>query len=437
MATAIRSLPLPRSCVLAPGVRLHVVRVARFATTVCRIVAHRRLGPDAATAAVLAKVLASATARHPTRRALADALADLYGATLHVGVGKLGDRQLFSAALEWPTSHVVASRTALATGLALLGDVFARPAREAGAGGGLRRDLLASERTNLVRAHAALKGDKAAYALRQLIATACRGEPFARDARGTAAEARRVTARAATALHRDLVRRAPIDIWLVGDVPPATAERAVRTHMDLPGRGARARAMPPSVSTRAARPRPRRRVLRDEVAQTRLALAWRGAVSPRGAAGAAASTLAGVLGGGAYGRLFKVLREAEGLCYDASAYWDRSKGLLVVELGVDPGDERRALAGVRALFRDVAAGHLDAEAHAAFLEDQAHQVRTLTDQRGALLGWFQQAQALGLDPDPRVRLEALHRVTPAAVRRLGRRLGLDAVLVLRPDRAGA
>ncbi|MDJ0973560.1 MAG: insulinase family protein [Planctomycetota bacterium] len=432
MATATRPIPVPRPRVLAPGVRLFVVRTKRFATSVCRIVVHRPLGPDAATAAVLAKVLASATARHPTRRALADALADLYGATLHVGVGKLGDRQLFSANLEWPTAHVTTARTALAQGLELLGDVFTRPAREPGTPALLRRDLVASERTNLLRAHAALKGDKAAWTLRQLIATTCRGEPFARDARGRAAEARAVTAEAVTALHTEVIRRAPIDIWFVGDVAPAAAERAVARHLAWPERVRRPMTAPKAVSMRPARPRPRRRVFEDAVAQTRLAFAWRGIVPHRGPAAAAALALGGVLGGGAYGRLFKELREAQGLCYDASAYYDRSKGLVVVELGVDPGDERRAAQGVRALWREVASGHLDAHAHAAFLEEQAHRIRTLGDQRGAWLGWLQQADALGLDPDPQARFERLRRVTPAALRGVGRRLGLDTTVVLRP-----
>ena len=105
MTTSTRRCPPPTTRDLAPGVRLHVVRTRQFATTLCRIVAHRPLGPDAATAAVLTKVLASATERHPTRRALADALADRYGASLHVGVGKLGDRQLLTATLEWPKTR--------------------------------------------------------------------------------------------------------------------------------------------------------------------------------------------------------------------------------------------------------------------------------------------------------------------------------------------
>ncbi len=133
----------------------------------------------------------------------------------------------------------------------------------------------------------------------------------------------------------------------------------------------------------------------------------------------------------------RVVREQEGLCYDAGAHFDRAKGLLVVQLGVDPQDERRARRRVLELQREVARGQLDPEAHAAFLEERHGYVEMLADVRGALLGWFQMAHALRLPLDPREHLPVLASVTARDVRRVGARLRLDAMVSLRPPGGGA
>ena len=62
-------VPITRD--IAPGVRLHLLRTNRFTTSFCRVVLHRDLGPEATATAILAQVMQSATARHPTREALA------------------------------------------------------------------------------------------------------------------------------------------------------------------------------------------------------------------------------------------------------------------------------------------------------------------------------------------------------------------------------
>jgi predicted Zn-dependent peptidase len=183
---------------------------------------------------------------------------------------------------------------------------------------------------------------------------------------------------------------------------------------------------------RAARARPRRVVLPDEVVQGKLVLGFRGAIRPGTAASLGAETLAGVLGGGSYARLFKVVREVHGLCYYASAGWHRAKGLLLVQTGLDPAKEREARRRILALQREVASGVLDPDALRGFRRAAEHQVAALHDSPRAMIGWHQERTALGLDPSPTRWLAALRRVPPAAVRRAGARLALDTSVWLAP-----
>jgi predicted Zn-dependent peptidase len=413
VAVVARDLPVTRE--LGRGVRLHVLSTDRFTTSVCRVVWHADLGPDTTAMAVLAGVLRTATAKHPTREALARRLDDLYGASLTLSNEKLGDRLLLASTLEWPTGLLPGAEGLLPEGLGLLREVLSEPKR--GADGTLDAEIVATERVNQGRAIAALEDDKGRYALRRATQLACAGEPYARDPEGRREDLDGVTAEALAALHARLLATAPMDVFVVGDLTPREAELAVRHHLLWDGRAAKPAALASAAGVAAARARPRR-------------------VVERQALYAAAHTLAGVLGGGPYARLFKVVREVHGLCYYASAGWNEAKGLLVVQLGVDAKNEARARKFVLELFREVADGTLEASALEGYREAVAHRVASLADSRGGMIGWTQQALTLGLDPSPARYLARVRRVTPRDVRAVGRRLTLDTVFALGEFGAG-
>jgi predicted Zn-dependent peptidase len=419
--------PIRRGAV-APGVRLHLLSTDRFATTVCRVVFHRDLGPEATATSLLSQVLCAATESHPTREALAGRLADLYGARLRVGVEKLGERQLLVATLDWPTRGLPGRLASLREGLSFLREAISRPMRE-GRGPALDRALVATESRNLVRSLRAVRDDKARYALRRCLETACAGEAFALDVEGRLEDVAAATPEALAEVHARLLATAPVDVLVAGDLGWAEAVAAVRRHLLWPGR-TRTRATPPPASTRRPPSRARRLVETDAVRQGKLAMAWRADLDPRSPLAPAASVLAGTLGGTAASRLFRVVRETHGLCYYVGAAWVKSKGLLLVQAGIDPANARRVERLVASLVREVASGRLESEAHGAALEAARSRVRALADDRGSALALELEAASLGLDPRPERALRDLEAVTPADVRRAGRGLGRAATFLL-------
>jgi predicted Zn-dependent peptidase len=434
MATRGKRGDVPVTREIVPGVRLHLLRTDRFTTSHCRVVLHRDLGTEAGATAILASVLESATAEHPTREALAHRLADLYGAALHLGVGKLGDRQILVGSLDWPTAFVPDAEPQLAAGLELLREVWSRPKRGPD-GSALDAELVETERVNHLRSLRGLRDDKGRYALTRCLESVCADEPYGLDVNGTEAQAAAVTPASLAALHARLLATAPMEIFLVGNLSLRAAAGAIRRHLLWPGRASRVRRLPPVASVRAARARPRRIVETDHITQGKIVLCLRGALRPGTAHAAAAETLAGVLGGGSYGRLFKVVREEHGLCYYASAGWQRAKGLLLIQTGVEPAQAARAQREILELTRAVSGGALDPESLAHYRLDIEHRVAALRDSPRAMLGWYQERLALGLDPSPDVWLAGQRAVTSAAVRRAGARLSLDTAFHLMPENA--
>lgn len=429
---SVRSQRVVRSLV-GPGIRLHVLPTDLFATTVCRVVLHRDLGAEATATSLLSQVLQSATARLPTRRALADRLADLYGATLDVSVQKVGDRQLLLGTLEWPTDHVPRASRQLGDGLALLSDVLSDPVRGPG---GLDPGIVETERKNLERSLRALPEDRYRYAEARAIALTCAGEPHALEVLGRLEDLAAITPGDLAALHARLLARAPADVFLAGDVDPREAREAVTRHLLWPNRRARPVRPPSASSVRTPRRRPRRVIERQDVVQGRIVLTWRGRVPPSSPLAPAARALAGLLGGGSFARLFRVVREEQGLCYYADASWSTAKGYLLVHTGIDAEDESRALRLIRRLQAEVARGEVDDAAWRAWRETEATRAHALREDRRAMLAWHQGRAALGLDPSPaRWRAETLS-VTTAGIRRVGRRLGPEVTFLLRPPGVG-
>jgi predicted Zn-dependent peptidase len=423
-----------RTSALAPGVRAHVLSTDRFTTSVCRVVLHRDLGPEATATSLLAQTLESATARHPTREALAHRLADLYGAGLSVRVEKMGDRQLLAASLEWPSVPLPGRKPSVEEGLSFLREVLTEPKR--GKDGLLDADVVAVEARNLVRSLEAIRDDKARYALRRCLETACVGEPYALDAEGRVEDVPPATPRVLSDLHARLVRTAPVEVFFSSHLDPERARSALRRHLLWEGRSRVPAPVPPVASVRSARARPARVVEADAVVQGKMALAFRAPLLPNSPLAPAALAIAGILGGTSVSRLFKVVRETHGLCYYASASWLRAKGLMIVQSGVEPANEPRARRLILRLAREVAGGRLEPRAWEAVREGFHALVRAIRDDRGAAIGFAQEMTALHLDPRPESHARAMDAVRPSDVRRAGRALRLDSSFFLAPEGAG-
>ena len=108
----------------------------------------------------------------------------------------------------------------------------------------------------------------------------------------------------------------------------------------------------------------------------------------------------------------------------------KSKGLLLVQSGVEPRNEPKARRLIHTLLAEVAGGTLDAQAFEAVREAAVARAAALRDERGGVLGLLQEASALGTDPRPERQLAALLAVTPADVKRVGRLLAPAASFFL-------
>lgn len=390
-----------------PGGRLFVLPSRQFKTTFLKLFLRRPLDEATTATALLASMLRRGTARHPTRRALAVHLEELYGASFTTDVSKLGEQQLLTLRVEGLHDRFLdRPLDLLGRGLDLCREVLEQP-REVN--GGFPEEVVAQERCNLKRFLEGVINDKMAYATRRLTEEMFRGEPYGRYEYGSLDELPRPTPGDLRRHLRRLVAASPLDVFVVGDHRPATVARLVRDRLVLSRQGSSA-AGPAPVTPR--RRRARRVVERREVGQGKIVQGWR-VPRPRGERAFYGLMLFNaLLGGGPFSKLFRHVREEAGLAYYADSLVDKAKGALFVSTGIDSSRAEEVLALIRRQVRDLRRGRVEREVVRAARASLVHRLQSLVDQPGPRV-----AQLLDLleSGRPRPLEEVIRRVRRTTV----------------------
>ena len=307
------------------GVAVHLHRTTAFKTVLLQWVAECPLDEGVPARALLPDLLTRATRRLPSLAAVAARCEELFATELISGASGFGDRQLLRFGFETVADRH-AGRPLFREAVELLADVLHDPPLVDGA---FRADHLEQERENLVHAIESIEDDKHLLAFRRMLEAMHSGTPFARHAWGTVLEAEALTEPLVRAAWEQLVRHAPARLLVVGDV---SEEQALWAAGCLAG-GRRPPPAGPIVPPGPVQREPQELCETQPLAQSKLAIGYR---LPRARLpGSAAPLLGLVLGGDSFSRLFKRVREAEGLAYGCSAAVSVENATLVVQAGID------------------------------------------------------------------------------------------------------
>ena len=414
---------------IAPGARLHVSQERKWKTTLIVARLSCSLAEDPTRTALVPLVLARGTVRLRTPREVARHLEELCDADFDVDTLRLGDAQVVELRLEVAGSTYVGGRDTLGEGLDFLADVIFRPALDSS--GCFAESGLAIEKENLRRAIEGLRDERAEYAVERTARLLGRGEPSERYQLGDVADLPSIGGADLAARWRALIARAHIDLFVCGECDAREVERAVRTRFPLASAADR---IPAPLPLTAPRPGPEVREMEcAALSQAHLCLGYRTGIGYLEKDYAPLAVLHALFGADAQSRLFKRVREKEGLAYEAGASFDQLKGTLTAHVGVDPRDVDRAEAIVgeelaRLCEEAVPEPELEEARRYAFERlreaDDDPLARAALEHAGALVGGEPVSHATLLD-----RLRA---VTADEVREVARRLRLDAVFLFAP-----
>ncbi len=333
-----------QNMMLADGVGYLPLRDNRFKTSRLSVGIFLPLKEETAAAyAILPELLTHATAHSPNMIALHRRQSRLYGAAVMGGVQRLGDHQVITLSVSCiENSFALAGEDVVTACAQLLCEMLFCP--HLSADGLFDAVDVEQEKRCLKERIAAAINDKRAYARMQCDALLASGEPYGVPACGTMETAEALTRESITAAWKSMLKTAVFQWFYAGADDGEAVKACIRTAFDGI---ARAPYAGKTVTDFTPLENPRRGFTRIQVNQAKLVMTFRmQAHEPDTQSVMTARLLSALFGGTPSSLLFSNVREKMSLCYYCGSSFERVKGVLTVDSGVDAANVGRAEAEI-------------------------------------------------------------------------------------------
>ncbi len=336
---------------LCEAVRCLTLPDTRFKTARITVGLFMPLTPDTVEEqAILPFLLTRACAAYPDFTALQRRLNRLYGAAVSGDVARVGETQALLL-----TAECTADRYALhgehvaADCAALLCEMLFAPALENGI---FRENDVAIEKRCLAQTVAAQINEKQWYARCQAEKLLCPDDAYSIGRYGEIDRIEALTAERITAAWKRVLREATVQILVQDEKElPLVEETFRRGFSQVEGRA------PARCGTLMHKPSEAvRRIERLDVNQCKLVMGFATECAGDDRDVPAMRVMSALLGGTATSLLMKNVREKLSLCYYCSSQYDRLKGVMFVQSGVEEGQAARTEEEVLRQIENIRAG---------------------------------------------------------------------------------
>ena len=412
--------------VLAEGVYFSDVRDSRFKTMKISANLIVPLSEENASAnALLCGVLSRSTKAYPDFTALSKKLSSLYGAELNVSIRKAGDNQVLTISASGLDDRYTLGGESVARELSeLLCGVIFEPNLEDGA---FVESEVEQERRQLLDLIDSEFNDKRIYANGQLIRTMCADETFGLKRYGTAEKIKEVTVHSLYGTWQNLLKTAVFEIMYIGDSSPEKAAKVFAKAFESVDRA------PVSAETQIVRRAGEvKRVVEEmNVSQSKLVMGLRAGIALPDSEVPAAALMCAILGGTAHSKLFCNVREKQSLCYYCASRYDKVKGLVIIDSGVEGENIEKLEAGVLKEIEDMKNGVIsDFEIDATKMA-VINSYHTSNDTVSGIEAWYSAQLFEDSFKTIEEMAETINAITKEEIIAAAKKLTLDTVFVLK------
>ncbi|MBQ2943516.1 MAG: insulinase family protein [Ruminococcus sp.] len=411
---------------IAQGVNFSAISDNRFKTMKISATVLVPLCKDTVSAyALLTQVMTRSCEEYPDFTALSKKLSSLYGASLSGGVRKLGESLALTFSVSGLDDRYALTQESISEELSrILCSVIFKPL--------LCKDAFdieetEQERRQLIELAEGEINDKRAYANNRLLELMCEGESYALRRYGTVESIKKVTAKELYSAWQTMLKSAHFEIFFIGESSANTA-RAVFTE-----EFAKITREPFELSTDIVRSAECVREFEDrmEVAQAKLLLGFRAGVGGTDEGVTAMRLMCAILGGSAHSKFFVNVREKQSLCYYCVSRYQRAKGIITVESGVEFDNIEKTKKAILAELDAIRKGYVtDDEINFAKLS-VANDFVSICDTVSGIGEWYVSQLADGRLLSVEEAIDDFNSVTKEQIVEAANKLTLDTVYVLR------
>ncbi len=375
--------------------------------------------------ALLPQVLEKGYRCYPNYRNFSMRLNQLYGASVHGGCTKIGDNEVLSLSISViDDAYALAGEPLLKECAEILCGLLLDPVLQDGV---LEPENIALQRKYLIDCIEAEINEKRAYAISRTLALMFPKDPFGLRRQGYVEDAEKITPESATADYRRILDTARIEIFHVGCGDPATAKEVFQEAFSKLKR----HPQPLAVTAAACGGGSVREETEEmKVSQSKLCLGFKTGVDAHHPMLSAMRMMNSVLGGTPTSKLFLNVREKQSLCYYCTSRSDRTKGILMIDCGVERWQVEQAKEAILMQLKAVRNGEItDEEMEFAKLSLQ-NSFKSVGETPYSLDAFYLMQTLLGVRETPADQARKLESITREDVAAAAELAQLDTVYVL-------
>ncbi|PKM80038.1 MAG: peptidase M16 [Firmicutes bacterium HGW-Firmicutes-13] len=412
---------------LPNGINVYVYPTDKFKTIVISVFLHQNLHQDlAAKTALIPFVLERGTKTWPTTRELVKYLENLYGADIITEIQKRGERQVLQFLLEIVNPlYIPEEKDLQRKGLQVLKEILTNPVVE---GNGFKESYVKREKEIIKNLIEGLKNDKVSYAVERCIQEMCGDEKYGVYRLGKVQDLGGIDAANLYEYYRELLSRAPLDVFVLGEVNPDNIFSLMEETFDFSRENALE--MEPTLIYKEVK-EVRYKEERLDVNQGKITLGYRTNTAVKDDDYYALHFYNGILGGFPHSKLFQNVREKASLAYYSSSRLERDKGILLIASGIEIKNYDRALEIIQEQVKSISEGNISDYEFNSTRAGLLNHVRVSEDNPFQIINRHLGDTISGRQETTEEIIEQINRVTIGDVVKVAEKIRMDTIYFLR------
>ncbi|MBQ7044056.1 MAG: insulinase family protein [Clostridia bacterium] len=412
---------------IADGVRLCAQSTDKFKTCRINIGMAMPLDLNVSARAILPFILQRRCAKYPDYIMLSRVLDELYGASVSAGVIKRGETQIISFSLTAIDDRFALDGDTVALEcVQLLCDMIFDPLTD---GDSFPADIVEQEKRLLVEMIENEMNDKRRYALMRCEEIMFKDEAYGINRLGTVENVKALTPEAVYRTWQEVLREAVVQITMVGsmDVEPVAAI--------LRERFSSIKREPASLSTKFIGKKGEPEYVCEEmpIKQGKLVMGLRTGMKDEDTNTVPMRIAVDIFGGGTYSKLFSVVREKMSLCYYCSAAFFSSKGVVMVQSGIEDINEEKAKNEILNQLSLVAQGDFSDDVFSSSIKSLTDSIISNNDTPESICAWYATQLLRDKLKTPEEYVGEIQSVERQQVIEAAKTINLDTIFMLKSN----
>mgnify|MGYP004562336197 FL=1 len=412
---------------IAEAVRFCSVKTDKFKTCRVNVSLAMPLDKDVSSRAILPFMFQRRCAKYPDFTSFSRVLDELYGASVSAGVIKRGEAQILSFGLTAIDDRFALNgdKVALECMELLLNMIF-EPITD---GESFPADIIEQEKRLLTEVIMNEQNDKRRYAMLKCEEAMFADEAYGINRLGTVDEVNALTPDAVYMAWRDVLERSTVQITMVSSMDPEPVAQLIESKFSRIDRH------PVKIETQfiTGLPKPEYVTESMPLKQGKLVMGFRTGMRNEDDMMPAMRVAVDIFGGGTYSKLFSVVREKMSLCYYCSAGLFNSKGVVMVQSGIEDANEEKAKSEIVNQLSLTANGEFTDEDFTSSIKSLTDTILGSSDTPEEICSWYASQILRDKMKSPEEFAEEIKNVDREDVVRAAKTIMLDTVFMLKSN----